>query len=129
MEGPLFSTRAESELYRSWGAHMIGMTALPEAKLAREAEICFALIAMVTDYDCWKDEDVTIEAVLEVMEANTTHIKAMIPEFAAALSSHGDCPCGHAAENAIMTDPALVPREIRRKLDLFYGKYWDTGTK
>jgi 5'-methylthioadenosine phosphorylase len=127
MEGPLFSTRAESFLYRSWGAHLIGMTALPEAKLAREAEICLAVVAMVTDYDCWREaeESVTIDMVLKVMADNTRAIQALIPAFVAALSSREDCPCRHAARNAIMTDVRLIPPQVRRALDLLYGKYWN----
>ena len=126
MEGPLFSTRAESFLYRQWKADLIGMTALPEAKLAREAEMCLAIVAMVTDYDCWKgaEESVTIEMVLEVMADNTRHIQEVLPGILGALASRGDCACRHAAEQAIMTDPALIPYEVRRKLALFYGKYW-----
>ncbi|HUV07684.1 MAG TPA: S-methyl-5'-thioadenosine phosphorylase [Spirochaetia bacterium] len=127
MEGPPFSTRAESRVYRSWNAHLIGMTALPEAKLAREAEICLALIAMVTDYDCWREseEDVTLEMVLEVMKENTEAIKKMIPDLIRALIPNKDCTCRHAAESAIVTKLSLIPVETRRKLSLFYGKYWD----
>ncbi len=126
MEGPLFSTRAESLLYRSWGADLIGMTALPEARLAREAEICMGLVAMVTDYDCWREaeEDVTVEMVLQVMSENSAVIKRMIPAFVQALADNGDCACRRAAANAIMTSPELIPTEAKRRLSLFYGKYW-----
>ena len=126
MEGPLFSTRAESELYRSWGAHLVGMTALPEAKLAREAEICLAIVAMITDYDCWREseEDVSVEMVLKVMAGNTRVAREMIPDFIEALIGDSDCACRKAAEKAIMTDPALIPGDIKRKLEQFYGKYW-----
>ncbi len=126
MEGPLFSTRAESRLYRSWGAHLIGMTSLPETKLAREAEICFSLVAMVTDYDCWheSEEDVTLEMVLKVMSDNSTAIKGMIPDFVELAAIGKECACHHAAENAIFTDPSLIPVEVKRRLSLFYGKYW-----
>ena len=126
MEGPLFSTRAESHLYRSWNAHLIGMTALPEAKLAREAEICFALISTVTDYDCWREaeEAVTLDMVLEVMKRNNDTIKGMIPGLAGALKNHTDCSCRHAAENAIVTKASLIPPETRKRLKLFYGRYW-----
>jgi 5'-methylthioadenosine phosphorylase len=126
MEGPLFSTRAESHLYRSWGAHLIGMTSLPETKLAREAEICFSLVAMVTDYDCWHEaeEDVTLEMVLKVMNDNSAAIKSMIPDFVELDLSGKECACHSAAENAIFTDPALIPLEVKRRLALFYGKYW-----
>ncbi|MGA2976483.1 MAG: S-methyl-5'-thioadenosine phosphorylase [Spirochaetia bacterium] len=126
MQGPAFSTRAESDLHRSWRAELIGMTALPEAKLAREAEICYATIAMITDYDCWKagGESVSVEMVVETMKANTEALRRMIPDIAAALRNRDDCPCRHAAENAIMTDPAVIPYDARRKVALFYDKYW-----
>lgn len=127
MEGPLFSTRAESFLYRSWGAHLIGMTALPEAKLAREAEICLAVVAMVTDYDCWREaeESVTIDMVLKVMAENTRSIQQLIPALVSALPDRRDCSCRHAAQNAIMTELSLIPPRARRSLDLLYGKYWN----
>jgi 5'-methylthioadenosine phosphorylase len=127
MEGPLFSTRAESYLYRSWGAHLIGMTSLPESKLAREAEICFALVAMVTDYDCWheSEEDVTLKMVLKVMNENSAAIKSMIPDFVDVSLPVKDCACHHAAETAVYTDPAFIPVEVKRRLALFYGKYWE----
>jgi 5'-methylthioadenosine phosphorylase len=126
MEGPLFSTRGESFMYRSWKAQLIGMTAIPEAKLAREAEICFALIAMVTDYDCWREseESVTIDMVLKVMKNNTQAIQKMIPDMVEALSKTDDCECNQAAKFAIATDKSLIPYETRRKLACFYGKYW-----
>jgi 5'-methylthioadenosine phosphorylase len=126
MEGPLFSTRGESFMYRSWNAQLIGMTSLPEAKLAREAEICFALIAMVTDYDCWheSEEDVTIDMVLRVMKDNTTAIQKMLPDIVEQVSKTEDCECNHAAQYAIMTDKSLIPYETKRKLAMFYGKYW-----
>lgn len=127
MEGPQFSTRAESMLYRSWGAQLIGMTALPEAKLAREAEICFSLIAMVTDYDCWKEseESVTVDMVIKVMKKNTESIQLVIPELITELSKKGSCACGRAAENAIMTTNDLIPEQARHQLSVFYGKYWN----
>lgn len=126
MEGPAFSTRAESRLHRSWDAALIGMTALPEARLAREAEMCYATVAMVTDYDCWKSdgEEVTVEMVLATMTENTAAIRRMIPDIVAALKGREDCPCRQAAAHAIMTDPALIPYEARRRLALFYGRYW-----
>jgi 5'-methylthioadenosine phosphorylase len=126
MEGPLFSTRAESNLYRGWGADLIGMTALPEAKLAREAEICCALIAMVTDYDCWHEaeEAVSVEKVLEVMGKNIHTVRELIPGIVAALNGRGDCGCRHAAEKTIVTAADKIPYQTRRALDLFYGKYW-----
>ena len=126
MEGPLFSTKAESELYRSWKSHLIGMTALPEAKLAREAEICYATIAMVTDYDCWHEteESVSVEMVLKVMNDNVSAVKAMLPEIIESVTGIEDCTCRHAAENAIITDPEKIPYETKRRLSLFYSKYW-----
>jgi len=127
MEGPPFSTRAESHLYRSWGADLIGMTALPEAKLAREAEICLAIVAMVTDYDCWREaeESVSVEMILKVMNENTRAIQKVIPSIAAALSSRGECECHSAAAGVFVTDPALVPYETKRKLWMLYGRrYW-----
>jgi 5'-methylthioadenosine phosphorylase len=129
MDGPAFSTRAESELHRSWGAQLIGMTAMPEAKLAREAEICYATIAMVTDYDCWKTSEaaVSAEMVIATMKGNTSALLGMIPDIAAALRKRGDCPCRHAAQGAIMTDHAFLPYDERRKLALLYGKYWRAG--
>jgi len=126
MEGPAFSTRAESELHRSWNAALIGMTALPEARLAREAEICYAMVAMVTDYDCWKDtgEHVSVEMVVATMKANTEALKGMLPDFVSALRARTDCSCRHAARDAIMTDPSFIPYDVKRRLSLFYGKYW-----
>jgi 5'-methylthioadenosine phosphorylase len=129
MEGPAFSTLAESELHRSWGATLIGMTAAPEAKLAREAELCYATVAMVTDWDCWRpsEEAVTVEMVVATMNANTEALRRMIPGFVAALAGRRDCACRHAARGAIMTDPALIPPDRRRALELFYGRYWRKG--
>lgn len=126
MEGPAFSTRAESELHRSWKAVLIGMTALPEARLAREAEICYATLAMVTDYDCWKEtaESVSVEMVVARMRSNTEALKRMLPEIIASMRGRGDCSCRHAARDAIMTDLALIPYDARRKVALFYDRYW-----
>ena len=130
MEGPPFSTRAESHLYRSWGADLIGMTALPEAKLAREAEICLAIVAMVTDYDCWREteESVSVEMILKVMNENTRTIQQLIPSIAEALSSRGDCSCRSAAAGVFVTDPALIPYQTRRRLWALYGKYWKSAS-
>jgi 5'-methylthioadenosine phosphorylase len=126
MEGPAFSTRGESDLHRSWRAALIGMTAAPEAKLAREAEICYATIAMVTDYDCWKEseEGVSVEMIMATMKANTRALQRMLPGIVTGLAGRDDCSCRHAALNAIMTDPSLIPYEARRRLSLFYDKYW-----
>jgi 5'-methylthioadenosine phosphorylase len=128
MEGPAFSTRAESELHRSWNASLIGMTALPEARLAREAEICYATLAMVTDFDCWKDagESVSVEMVVSTMKSNTEALRRMLPDIIEAMRGRADCSCRHAARDAIMTDVSLIPYDVKRKLALFYGKYWGT---
>jgi len=127
MEGPQFSTRAESNLYRSWGADVIGMTNLQEAKLAREAEISYATLAMVTDYDCWFEghDAVTIEQVIAVMHQNSGNaqkvVKAAVRLMPTDLSAS---PAQTAAKFAIMTDRAAIPAETKAKLDLLYGKYW-----
>jgi 5'-methylthioadenosine phosphorylase len=126
MEGPAFSTRAESHLYRSWGAQVIGMTGLPEAKLAREAEIALANIAMVTDYDCWREaeEDVTVEMVVRVMQNNSAAVKRLLPDLIRAAAVQPACSCNQAAKYAIMTNPDVIPAKTKEKLDIFYGKYW-----
>lgn len=123
MEGPLFSTRAESNLYRSWGASVIGMTALPEAKLAREAEICYATVALVTDYDVWKDEHVTVEMVLETLKANAANANALLLALIEGARPSDDCPCRNALANAIMTAPDLVSDETRVRLEPLLGRY------
>jgi 5'-methylthioadenosine phosphorylase len=130
MEGPAFSSRAESLLHRSWGAHLIGMTALPEAKLAREAEMCYATVAMVTDWDCWRGEEggVTLEMVLDTMRRNVADIKLAMPGIVATLAGRSDCACRHAAASAIMTDPARITEEAKKRLDLLYGHYWKGAT-
>lgn len=130
MEGPAFSSRAESRLHRSWGAHLIGMTSLPEAKLAREAEMCYATVAMVTDWDCWRPEEegVTLDMVLATMRRNVQDIKRALPGLVGALADREDCPCRHAAASAIITDPSCIPPEARKRLELLYGRYW-TGEK
>ena len=128
MEGPLFSTRAESNLHRSWGASVIGMTALPEAKLAREAEICYATLALVTDYDCWheEEEDVTVEMVVATMNKNTALAKKILKTVAENFNSVKEgCGCKNAAQYAVMTAQDAMNRETMKKLSLFYGKYWD----
>jgi 5'-methylthioadenosine phosphorylase len=126
MEGPLFSTRAESNLYRSWGGGVIGMTAIPESKLAREAEICYALLAMSTDYDCWKDEgdDVTVEMIVQNLKANTLTAQAIIKKLIERIPEDMSCTCREAARFAILTDRDHIPAEVRKRLELFYGKYW-----
>ncbi len=125
MEGPAFSTKAESRLYKSWGADVIGMTALPEAKLAREAEICYAVIACVTDYDCWYEahESVSIEMILDTLRRNINAAKEIIKLALGKVPVTRDCACATALEKAIVTAPELIPEAQKRKLDLLIGKY------
>ncbi len=126
MEGPLFSTRAESNFYRNTvDAAVIGMTALPEAKLAREAELCYAMLAMGTDYDCWheEEEDVTIEQVLAVMHGNAATANHIVRRVAGALPATSSCACLSAAQYAIVTDREKIPRETVEKLRPIYGRY------
>ena len=129
MEGPAFSTRAESRLYRSWGADIIGMTALPEAKLAREAEICYAIIGCVTDYDSWQErsEPISIDAILKVMRQNIDTAKRIIKLAVTRIPEKRDCDCASALEATIITTPELIPPEQREKLDLLIGKYLPEG--
>jgi len=123
MEGPQFSTRAESSLYRAWGAHVIGMTNLQEAKLAREAEICLATMALATDYDCWNTAhgEVEIEDVLRVLAANVDLARRTIARVAAGLPARTGCPCPHALENAIITERGAIPADVRRDLAPIIG--------
>jgi 5'-methylthioadenosine phosphorylase len=131
MEGPQFSTRAESKLYRSWGVDVIGMTNLQEAKLAREAEICYATIAMATDYDCWHTghEDVTVEAVLAVMSQNVGHAKRLIRAALPLLPAARACGCGSALRFAIMTAHDRIGPEARTRLGLLIDKYVGSTSK
>jgi len=125
MEGPQFSTRAESHLYRAWGAHVIGMTNLQEAKLAREAEICFGTLALATDYDCWNDQagDVEIEHVLTVLKQNVALAQRTIARAATELSTPRSCGCVSALKDAIITERARIPKKIRAELQPIIGKY------
>ena len=125
MEGPLFSTRAESHLYRSWGASVIGMTALPEAKLAREAEMCYATVACVTDYDCWHEEheSVTIDMVISNLTQNVDIAKRIITQAVIDIPLERECGCDTALENAIITAPERIPRRTKEDLALLIGKY------
>jgi 5'-methylthioadenosine phosphorylase len=125
MEGPHFSTRAESNLYRSWGADVIGMTNLQEAKLAREAEICYATVALVTDYDCWhgSEEEVTIEMILENLTRNAENAERIVAAAVRRLGGGRDCVCARALENAIVTDKSMIPLDRRRVLEPIIGKY------
>ncbi len=126
MEGPQFSTLAESNLHRSWGAHLIGMTGMPEAKLAREAEICYATVAMVTDYDCWHpDHDhVTVDAVVKVLLKNADNARALVKNVVPRLKHDGPCAkgCHHALDNAVMTAPEVRDRDLVARLDAVAGR-------
>lgn len=126
MEGPQFSTRAESNLYRSWGADVIGMTNLQEAKLAREAELCYATLAMVTDYDCWFEghDDVTVEQVIAVAHQNAASAQQVLKSAVAAMpKGERKCACASALKYAVMTDKAAIPAATREKLALLLDKY------
>jgi 5'-methylthioadenosine phosphorylase len=125
MEGPLFSTKAESNLYRSWGASIIGMTALPEAKLAREAEICYATLACITDYDTWHEteDSVTIEMALANLARSADIAKKIINIAAARIPGERECGCAEALKNAIITAPEKIPERMKKELDLLIGKY------
>ncbi|MGZ8435561.1 MAG: MTAP family purine nucleoside phosphorylase, partial [Candidatus Binatia bacterium] len=125
IEGPQFSTRAESHLYRSWGAHVIGMTNLQEAKLAREAEICFGTLALATDYDCWNEQagDVEIERVLAVLHNNVALARRTIGAALAALAEPRLCSCASALKDAIITDRRAIAKKLRQDLRPIIGKY------
>ena len=124
-EGPQFSTRAESELYRSWGASIIGMTALPEAKLAREAEICYATLALVTDFDSWHEaeEAVSTEQVVANLGRNVPVAKEILRALVPGLQSKRECECAAALRGAIITSPELIPEDTRNRLSAIIGKY------
>ncbi len=125
MEGPAFSTRAESHVYRSWGMDVIGMTNLQEAKLAREAEICYLTIAMVTDYDCWHEEHdaVTVDQIILTLTQNADNARKLVREVIRGFPSLRTCKCGSALKHAIITDPKMISTEIKEKLGLLIGKY------
>ena len=125
IEGPNFSTRAESKIFRSWGVDVIGMTNLPEARLAREAEICYGTIALATDYDCWHSEhdDVSVEAVLAIIEQNVATARTIIQTVVPRLAAAPGCACGEALRYAIMTRRELIPAETRRQLAPLLDKY------
>ena len=126
MEGPLFSTKAESRLYRAWGMDIIGMTALPEAKLAREAELCYATIACVTDYDCWHESEasVTVDLVIANLIKNVANAQAIIRATVPQLPMARACACGSALANAIITAPASISHEAREHYGWLLGRYW-----
>ncbi|MBV9145372.1 MAG: S-methyl-5'-thioadenosine phosphorylase, partial [Acidobacteria bacterium] len=125
IEGPQFSTRAESNLYRNWGIDVIGMTNLQEAKLAREAEICYATVAMVTDYDCWHPEhdSVTVDVVISYLNKNAENACRVLRETVSAIPRTRSCKCGSALEFAILTDRAKISPSARKKLGLLLDKY------
>ncbi len=128
MEGPLFSTKAESGVYRKLGMDIIGMTALPEAKLAREAEICYATIACVTDYDSWheSEEPVTVEMVIGHLSANVANAQRILQGVVSKIPTdraHVNCDCEHALATSIITDPTAIPAEAKEKYGLLIGKY------
>jgi 5'-methylthioadenosine phosphorylase len=125
MEGPAFSTRAESIMYRSFGVSVIGMTNIPEAKLAREAEICYGVIALATDYDCWHEshEDVSVDAVLAIIKKNVAMAKAIIRNAVGRIVGERSCPCSSAMQYAIITDKSVIPDEAKKNLDIIVGKY------
>jgi len=125
MEGPAFSTKAESNVYRNWGMDVIGMTNLQEAKLAREAEICYVTVAMVTDYDCWHPhhDAVTVHEIIANLMKNAENAAKVVARAVAEMPSSRDCRCGSALEHAIITDRRLVPEATRKKLELLVGKY------
>ena len=126
IEGPRFSTRAESNTFRSWGMSIIGMTTAPEAFLAREAELCYASIAHITDYDVWhtREKAVSVEMVLKIIKQNTDHVKdALIHLVENPLKEDRNCSCSTALDGAIITNPEVIPPETRQRLDLLVSKY------
>jgi 5'-methylthioadenosine phosphorylase len=127
MEGPQFSTKAESNLYRSWGMDVIGMTNLQEAKLAREAEICYVTVAMVTDYDCWHPhhDSVTVDQIVAVLLKNAENACNVVREAVAAMPSERTCKCGSALEHAILTDRKVIPPQTRKKLHLILKRFFE----
>ncbi len=125
MEGPAFSTKAESNLYRSWGMDIIGMTNMAEARLAREAEICYCTLAAVTDYDCWYEsqESVTVEMVIANLNKNIQNAKNILRALVPALDKDDDCPCHGALKDAIITDRKRIPKQVKEDLKIIIGKY------
>ena len=125
IEGPAFSTRAESNVYRQWGMDIIGMTSLQEAKLAREAEICYAAMAMVTDFDCWhaEESEVNVETVVQNLKKNISFAKKIIQVVVPEISAERECICAEALKNAIMTEASAIPPETQKKFEFLVGKY------
>jgi 5'-methylthioadenosine phosphorylase len=129
IEGPQFSTRAESLLHKGWGCDVVGMTGLPEARLAREAELCYASVAMVTDYDAWSDQEVDVAAVIGTMEANVARAQSLVGAVAAGPSGDGHCPqgCNHALDGAVITAHDAWPAEARRRLATISPRLFSGG--
>lgn len=127
IEGPQFSTRAESKIYRTWGVDVIGMTNIPEAKLAREAEICYATVALSTDYDCWHttEESVTVDMILETLRNNVSMAKEIIRQAVPAITGERGCKCPSALKYATITDRKAIPAKAKEDLSLLLGKYLD----
>lgn len=125
IEGPQFSTRAESKIYRKWGVDVIGMTNIPEAKLAREAEICYATLALSTDYDCWHEteESVTIEMILDTLKRNVQTAKAIIKETVPKIAGQRACKCVTAMKYAVITERKKIPAKVKKDLKIILGKY------
>ena len=125
MEGPAFSTRAESNVYRSWGMDVIGMTNLQEAKLAREAEICYVTVAMVTDYDCWHEghDAVTVDQIIQTLMQNADNARRVVKNVVGRMPEARNCSCGSALRHAILTDKTMIPAEAKDRLGLLIGKY------
>jgi len=125
MQGPAFSTKAESATYRAWGMDVVGMTNLQEAKLAREAEICYATLAMVTDYDCWHPahDAVTVDQIIDYLTRNAQKAQKIIRAAVRQMPKERSCKCGSALAHAILTDPKKIPPQVRKKLALLLGKY------
>ena len=125
MEGPMFSTRAESNVYRQWGVSVIGMTNLQEAKLAREAEICYSTLAMATDYDCWHvgEEAVTLEMIIGNLNKNAETAKRILKAAIPKIEQKRSCACATAVQNAIVTHKDLIPENTKKKLNILFGKY------
>ncbi|HEY6770011.1 MAG TPA: S-methyl-5'-thioadenosine phosphorylase [Candidatus Sulfotelmatobacter sp.] len=131
MEGPQFSTKAESNVYRALGMDVIGMTNLQEAKLAREAELCYVTVAMVTDYDCWHPhhDSVTVDQIVAVLMKNAENATRVVRESVAAMPRDRSCKCGSALAHAILTDPNAIPAATRKRLSLILGNYAKAGRK
>ncbi len=125
MEGPQFSSRAESNIYRSWGVDVIGMTNATEAKLAREAEICYASLSMATDYDCWHEQhdDVTVEDLIETLNSNVQMARDIIKKVVPVISESRECPCCNALQNAIITPKEVITQDVKDRLEILIKRY------